>query len=337
MRAFRESASVESALIVGLNWLGDSVMAMPAIQAWRRSHPEAWLTMVVKPKCRDIWRMHAAVDEVLAFPGTAAGSFLAARELRRRRFGQAFVMPNSFRSSLAPFLARIPRRIGLPGHGRDWMLTQVVKRDPGAGAEHQSREYFCLFGVPGAEQELPSLSVPPEALERAKSMLPDAGKARIGLMPGAARGPSKRWPASHFAEAGRNLGESLDAAVIVLGSENERELCADVARGAGQSAVDLSGRTGLMELAALLSLCSVVVANDSGGMHLAAALGVPVVAVFGVTDPSVTGPLGRRVRVLQDSGMRSRAVDRKSEIAEASLRRISPARVCEAALELIGT
>ncbi len=335
MHAFHESASGEPALVVGVNWLGDSVMAMPAIQAWRRSHPDARLTMLVKPKCRDIWSMHDAVDEVLAFPGTTTGSFFAARDLRRRRFGQAFILPHSFRSAVAPFLARIPRRIGMPGHGRDWMLTQVVKRDADAGAEHQSREYMRLFGEPGAV-ELPSLSVPRDALDSVKGLLPDSGKVRIGLMPGAARGPSKRWPASHFAEAGRMLGESLKATVIVLGSETERELCAEVSRGVGQAAVDLSGRTGLPELAALLSGCSAVISNDSGGMHLAAALGVPVVAVFGVTDPFATGPIGRRVRVLQDSELKSRAIDRESEIAADSLRRISPGRVLDAALELIG-
>ncbi len=336
MHAFRESASGEAVLVVGVNWLGDSVMTMPAIQAWRRVNPRVRLAVLVKPKCRDIWSMHADVDEVLVCREGALGSIRAAGELRKRGFSKAFVLPHSFRSALAPFLAWIPSRVGMPGHGRDWMLTRVVKPDRVQGREHQSYEYMSLFGVSDVEPEFPALTVPRDVVDRVSARIGGGRPVRIGLVPGAAHGPSKRWPAEYFAQAGRMLCESLNCGVLVFGSADERELCGIVARGIGREASDLSGQTALPELAAALSMCSVVITNDSGGMHLAAALGAPVVAVFGITDPVATGPLGRCVCVLQDSALRSRDLERESEIGEASLRRISPERVYDAARELIG-
>ncbi|MFC1461616.1 glycosyltransferase family 9 protein, partial [Verrucomicrobiota bacterium] len=135
---------------------------------------------------------------------------------------------------------------------------------------------------------------------------------------------------------GRMLNDSLKCSILVLGSASERELCGRVARTIGPSAVDLAGQTTLPELAAALSLCALVIANDSGGMHLATAVGTPVVAVFGITDPAKTGPMGEHVCVLQDSPVQDRDLDRESEIAAMSLSRIRPEHVFEAVCKQLG-
>lgn len=321
----------EPVLIVGANWLGDSIMAMPAVQSYRRANPDTGIAVLVKPKCRDIWSMHPDIDSVLVCRESALDAVRAAAIVRRRRFGTAFVLPHSFRSATVPFLARVPRRFGLPGHGRDWMLTRVVNPEPGPGRVHQCHEYMHLFGLPEIEPGPPALTVPPESLARMREVIGAAGAVRIGIMPGAAYGPSKQWPAEFFAETGRMLSDEFKCAILVLGSKAELELCRRVAEAVGHSAIDLAGRTSLTELAAVLSECAVVISNDSGGMHLAAALGAPVVAIFGITDPDRTGPLGSRVRVLQDSEVRTRDLERESETATDSLRRISPQQAFDAA------
>ncbi|MFC1461767.1 glycosyltransferase family 9 protein, partial [Verrucomicrobiota bacterium] len=194
------SAGGDSALIVGVNWLGDSIMSMPGIQAFRRANPGIRLVMLVKPKCRSLWSMHPAIDEVLDCPETVFGTMRARAVVRRRKFSAAFILPLSFRSALVPFLARIPRRVGLPGHSRDWMLTRVVNPRLAPGRMHQRYEYMEVFGMTDSVPEQPRLTAPDEVVAQVRRQLGHEGVMRIGLLPGAARGPSKRWPADFFAE-----------------------------------------------------------------------------------------------------------------------------------------
>ena len=352
MRASLESASGEhmarvpgpATLIVGVNWLGDSIMTMPAIQAWRRAHPAARLVMLVKPKLKALWTLHPAVDEVWALPPGGRALAAMVRAARAEEFATAFVLPHSFRSALVPFLARVPRRIGPPGHGRDWMLTDVVHPRQGAERAHQCFEYMAILGVAGGN-EAPRLRLTPELTARAKVLLGASGTNRqlpdrqspdwIAVMPGAAYGPAKRWPAERFAMAGRLLKDRLQCNIVAIGSAEERALCAIVARDAGPGSLNLAGGTTLPELAAVLAQCRLALTNDSGGMHLATAMGIPVTAVFGITDPERTGPLGSAARVMQASALRSRDIRRDSPEARASLLRIIPEQVAEAAMELL--
>jgi heptosyltransferase-2 len=328
-----------AALIVGVNWLGDSIMTMPAIQAWRRAHPSARLVMLVKPKLKALWTLHPAVDEVWALPPGVLAPAAMVRAVRAEAFAEAFVLPHSFRSALVPFLARVPRRIGQPGHGRDWMLTEVAPPRPGAEREHQCFEYTELLGV-ARTNEAPCLRLTPELTARAKTLLSTSGTDRqapdwIAVMPGAAYGPAKRWPAERFAAAARLLKDRLQCNIVAIGSAEERALCAIVARETGPGSLNLAGETTLPELAAVLAQCRLALANDSGGMHLATAMGIPVVAVFGITDPVRTGPLGSAARVIQAGAQRSRDIRRDSPEARASLLRIVPEQAAEAAMELL--
>jgi heptosyltransferase-2 len=318
-------------LICGANWLGDSIMTMPAIQSYRRLNPGVVVVLLVKPNMAPLWDLHPGIDRVLVCVSSIPGTFRAAAAVRRVGCRAAYILPNSFRSTLIPFLAGVPERIGADGHQRSWMLTRRIRHDAADTDTHQALEYYAILGVSGAGAiESPKLVISPE-LDRCVRMRfgLESGVPYVALMPGAARGPSKRWPSERFMAVGRSLA-AQGASVLVLGSPSEVALCEPVARGVGCPC--LAGKTTLKELAAVLSLCAVSVTNDSGGMHLASAVGSRVVAVYGVTDARKTGPLGDGHRVLQAPDVcRSRDVARDSVEACRALRAVSADDVSAAA------
>ena len=311
-------------------------MAMPALQCFRRRFPERRIVLLSKPQLGALWRLHPAVHRVLPLEPGARGVWRAARALRTERCAEAYVLPHSIRSALPPFLARIPARMGLPGPGRRVLLTRVVPPRGGPGRERQVFEYMDLLapdwnGSPPA----PELRLPAEALAAVPRFFGDERAAWVGLIPGAARGPSKRWPAERFAEVGRRLAARRRVRVAVFGTASEAELCAGVARAIGPAALSAAGQTRLDEWAALLQTCRLVIANDSGGAHLAAAVGAPVVVLFGLTDPSRTAPWGARVRCLQAPGVAGRRdIAADDPRARAALEAISADEVFGAADDL---
>jgi len=313
-------------LVVGVNWIGDAIMSMPALQAWRRAHPSARLTLLVRPGLAPLWRMHAAPDAVQVYTEPFAALRAAARAIRAIAPDRAVMFPNSFRSALPPFLARVPERVGRPGHWRRALLTRV-KPAP-VNRAHQALEYFDLLDVPrpAGAVEHPLLAVPAEVAAAQTAVLASLPRPLLGVMPGAARGPAKRWPAPHFAAVAARWHAETGGGVVAMGAPGDIPLAEEILRGVGEG-LNLAGRTALAEWAAALAACDAVVCNDSGGMHLAAALGRPVVAVFGATDPSVTGPLGPRARVVQDDGPRARAIARDDAAAEKRLAALSPERI----------
>jgi heptosyltransferase-2 len=335
--------SAETRLIVAPTWLGDNVMAMPAVQVLRRRRPAERLVLLAKPGLAPLWALAGVTDATVTLDLGLRGAFATAARVRALACSAAHLLPNSTRSALIPWLARVPRRAGYAGHFRRPLLTDVVPPPPpDAPPPHQSLEYADILGVDRAEcrAEPPRLRPTPDAARRAAALLGAADeppRGAIAMLPGAARGPSKRWPAERFAAVGRELARRTGRPVWVLGGAGERELCARVAVGIGPAARDLSGRTALDELACLLAACSVAVTNDSGGMHLAAAAGARVVAIYGLTDPRRTGPLGEGHALILDEGLaRNRAIARDSAAAERALLAIAPERVIETAMERIG-
>ena len=258
----------------------------------------------------------------------------------------AIIIPHSIRTARAPCLARIPQRTGLPGPlFRDWMLTDI--RRPGAPAEsparrcpdHQAWEILDLFRIHPAGGLIPPprLTVPADVLDAVRNRIGDAPRPWIAFIPGAARGPSKQWPADHWRDLLQAVSAHTPGSILLLGTPNESPLCAGIASAAPipRRVCDLSGKTTLEEMAAALALADAVCCNDSGGMHLAAAVGTPLVPFFGITDPDTTGPLGSApIRILQHSARRTRDIPRKSPEAEAALRAITPAEAF-AALETV--
>ncbi|MGQ9661929.1 MAG: lipopolysaccharide heptosyltransferase II [Kiritimatiellia bacterium] len=327
-------------LICGTNWLGDSIMSMPAVQMFKRQNPATQLALLVKPNLIPLWELQPAVDELIRLDTGFQGTLATVCRLRDRRFDRAYIFPNSFRAAALPFLARVPVRRGFRGHARAWLLTELVRVSPTPERIHQAWEYVAILDilVVGGSLESPRLNVTQSDAQEVMRRLRLNGSSGqfIGMAPGAARGPSKRWPASHFAACGRLLADSEDFAILVFGTAPEAELCSFVATQIGPRAYNLAGKTTLRELAALLTACRAVVANDSGCMHLATAVGTPVVAVFGITEPAKTGPLGRAHRIItREVNRRSRDIRRRSAEAEQCLREIEPEEVAAAVRSLL--
>ena len=323
-------------LICGPNWLGDCVMSMPAIRRFKRRNSGVRLEVMTKAPWADLWRMNPDVDGLQIFASTVPGTMRAAMALRKSGYDRACVLPNSFRSAFIPCLAGIPERIGFRGRLRQAMLTRVVVPPTAAALRHQMWEAMAILGAPhdGADDlEPPYLNVEPgERAECGSQFSVSPAERWIAFFPGAARGLSKRWPAEHFITVGRALMQSDSCRILVLGSVAEQSLCAVVADGIGAGARNLAGQTSLRQLAALLALCRVCVANDCGGMHLAAAVNTPVVAVYGITDPEKTGPLGRAHRVVAQPGLpRRRDIRPLSATARRALHAVHPEQVCTAA------
>lgn len=327
------ASSERRVLVVSPGWIGDALMAWPALQLLRAQQPNVELTVLAKPHLLPLWGLHAAPQHLLAVAGTWATTLA----ILRGGFSAAYLLPNSVRSALLPWLAAVPERIGLAGQWRRLLLTEVVTPPLETERRHQAWEYAAVLAPDAAALPPAHLELPAAARDAAAQQLGALPRPLIGVMPGAARGPAKRWPAERFADAARQLRATRGGSVVVMGGPGDAEACAAVAAGVGGGVLNLAGATALPVWAALLAQCAVVLCNDSGGMHLAAAVGVPVVAVFGLTDPTRTGPLGARCRVVQRSAHRDRAVPRESAAAVAALAAITAADVVAAAQELLAS
>jgi heptosyltransferase-2 len=335
----------ESILVVSTNWIGDAVMSMPAIQIFRQENPDAKITVLARPGVEALWRMHSAIDEFQAM----GKPFPTIKRLKRIHYDRAYIFPNSFRSAYVPFMAGIPRRIGARGHWRRLMLTETVRLSTG----HQQFEYMNILGVQG-NPPAPQITVSAESTQslerklchfpnlsgRASTLLqaleadhPVGARPVITLLPGAARGPAKRWPLEHFIQLA-DLCSSLDALILLGGGPDDVDACAEIVDRVGGDIFNLAGQTTISEWAAMLKLSHCIVANDSGGMHLATAVGTPVVAIFGMTDPKKTGPLGHNI-VLQESERQNRDIDRDSDEAIQALASVKPDQVFLAVQELL--
>ncbi len=317
-------------LLVGPNWLGDVVMALPAVRRWRRAHPAARLDVLSKPGVAAVWNAVEGIDGVVALPPGTPATFRTGLSLRAARYDEALILPNSFRSALVPWLAGIPRRRGTAFHARRVLVNDPVRFTAAQKAGlHQSREDLILLcGDPeGDLADTGFRPVPATAAALRALGVPEGPGPLVGVIPGAARGPSKRWPG--FAEAARLVAEAVPGVrFAVCGGGGEAELCGRVAAEIGPAAASVAGRTSLPEFASLLAACACVLCNDSGGMHLASAAGVPVVAVFGRTDPAKTGPIGPHATLVRAEGVVvSRAIARDDPEAIAALASIAPSRV----------
>jgi len=250
------------------------------------------------PWVAPVYRAMPHVDEVIEFPFQHGGlQFKARRTIAKQaegRFDTAYVLPNSIKSALLPFLASIPKRVGYLGEARVGLLTHRLKNPK--SKPPMVAFYSALSGdKEGLEQDRPKLQLSAAQIEAALA----AAGLRAGeyyvFAPGAEYGPAKRWPAIHFAE----LARALDRPAVLLGSAKEADLCQEIAHEAGEGkCLNLAGKTPLLQAFALIAAARAVVSNDSGLMHVAAAFGVPQVAVFGSSSPLHTPPLNDNARVL---------------------------------------
>jgi lipopolysaccharide heptosyltransferase II len=280
-------------LVRGSNWLGDSIISMPAVRAIKAGRPDAHITIAAPEKIAAAWKLVPEVDQVI---GLTSDSLLGAVRLIQRQpaFDVAILFPNSLRVALEVWLAGVPRRVGYRGHHRRWLLNQVIpdRQQPGP-PRHQVHHYLDLARELGAPIEtaaiVPNEAKPPQGSPRRK----------IGLCPGAEYGPAKRWLPDRFAEVAAMVSEQLSAEWILFGTAKDAAVGAIIAEKLGDRCVNRIGQTTLDQLIAGLRDCEMLLTNDTGTMHLASLLGVPVVAIFGSTEPALTGPLGSSHRVLR--------------------------------------
>ena len=321
----------KNVLVVSPNWLGDAVMAMPGLQRFIRENRDAVVTMLCRPALSALWNAVDGIARIVTLDKRESATLSAARRLRSSAFNSAFILPNSFRSAIAPMLAAIPHRRGTATHARRFLINDPVRFDGADASKHQCFEYAkilcgdaaCDLSDTGFHPPAP----PPGLLDSGN------GEFIVGIVPGAARGPSKRWP--WFAEAAQLISEKIPGVrFAVFGGRGEEDVCSQVATATGGD--NFCGRTNLAEFASCLSICNLVLCNDSGGMHLAHAAGTPLVAVFGLTDPEKTGPIGGNAAIVRPLGVHpARAIARNDQKAIAALASIPAKTVAEAALKLL--
>ncbi len=288
----------ETIVVMPPNWLGDAVMALPAIGAVRHHHPGARLVVAARDRVAGLFRMVSGVDDVVALEaggawwGAAAWRADAAA-LARIRADVALLLPNSFRSAWTARRAGIPERWGYAADWRTPLLTRAVGKP--RGHVHQAEFYTALvsaLGMPGGGEPA-RLVVPDDAKARAAALLARRGvegaAVLVGMAPGAAYGGAKQWPPERFARVARLLHERRGVVSVLVGTAADRAASRRIDRG--PAVIDLVGETDLPLLAGLMTRFRAFLTNDSGAMHLAAAAGLPVTAIFGPTNERGTAPL----------------------------------------------
>jgi len=287
-------------LIRSSNWLGDAVMSVPAVRAIKNGRPDTHITVAAPAKIASMWKLVSEVDAIIPLTGNSLVA--AARSLRRQSsFDAAILFPNSLRVALESWLSGIPRRVGYRGHSRSWLLNQIIPepRRPGP-LEHQSSRYLHIAYDCGAERSNIEHRTPNIATASIHQRSPiDDSPIRIGLSPGAEYGPAKRWLPERFAEAAAAVTARSPVQWILFGKKNDAPIGEQITTALGDSCVNRIGQTTLEQLIDELRQCRLLLTNDTGTMHLAALLGIPTVAIFGSTEPRLTGPLGDRHIVLR--------------------------------------
>ncbi len=329
-------------LLVAPSWVGDMVMAHSLVRRLASTVPAADIDVLAPPASRPLALRMAEVSDTIEFP--FAHGELAwrrrrafARDLRARAYDWAIVLPNSLKSALVPWWARIPRRTGWLGEQRYVLLNDYRRLDPQAYPLMIDR-FLALGMAPGAAlpvpRPMPQLQVDQEAAATARQHLGLVGKGPVlGLCPGAEFGPAKRWPPGHFATVASHW-VSHGGQVWLFGGPADRSateaILAAIPEEARGGVHDLAGRTGLTEALDLLSCCDQVVSNDSGLMHLACAVRRPVIALFGSTSPAFTPPLGDEAQVLSLNLDCSPCFQRECPLGHLNcLRQLDPVMVLE--------
>ena len=336
---------VRKILVREVNWGGDAVLTLPALAALDRRFPRAEIAVLAKPWAAGLFAGQSAVDRVIQYQAEDShrglrGRWSLARELAQERFDLAVLFPNSLDAVIVPWLARVPRRVGYRTDGRGLLLTQVVARSGRSAERHQVFRYLELVRSLGADGEaIPRLAVGVEAGREADRLLQDlgveTGEVCVAVNPGSVYGSAKRWPAERFAAVADALAKSHRARVLLIGSVKERDVLEAVAGRMHRPPIRLGGRTALATLAGVLKRARLLLSNDTGAMHVAAAVGTPVLAVFGPTDSDATGPLGPDSRVARQPVPCSPCLLRECPIDHRCMVGVGIAQVLRATEELL--
>ncbi len=311
-------SELERVLVIAPNWIGDAVMSTPMLANLRRGLPKATIDLLVLPRVAPLFEEYPHVNRVLTWSATATWRDQLAhiRTLRRVKYELALLLPNSFRSAVQAWMIGAHTRVGYATDGRRWFLThpippgyvQPLRRSSAHAHQdviHQVDAYLGLIEaleIPVLERV--PLLVPSPGAEAAADLLWTSqglrtGEGVVGICPGAASGPAKRWWPERFAALADRLMTETGVRVVLFGNANEMALAAQIRARMTQHAVSFTGLDTLSSFMALAARCRVLVTNDAGSMHVAAAVGTPVVAIFGPTDPRRTAPMTQSATVLR--------------------------------------
>jgi len=339
-------------LIRATNWVGDAIMALPALRAVRNRFPDAEISVLARPYVADIYRDQGICNQLITYDPAGEHAGFSGRErlvadLRAQRFDMALLLQNAFDAAWLAWRAGISQRIGYARDGRSLLLTNAVPVPrPGEIPAHEKFYYLELLRRAGWIEGLPdeafiSLDVPEAHQRRAAETLIGAGSrsntVRVAIGAGASYGSAKCWPPERFAKLASRLQEQFAADVILFGTPGEVPVSQAIAAGMRIRPIDLTGKTAIADLPALLSQCHLFVGNDSGAMHVAAAVGLAVVAVFGPTDPFGTAPVTPRCSIVQQRPYCSPCFLRRCPTDHRCMQVISPEMVESAARPWLAT
>jgi heptosyltransferase II len=330
-------------LIRATNWVGDAIMALPALRAVRSRFPDAAITILARSYIADIYQHQQICQRLLVLDDQKR--FMS--RLHAEKFDVALLLQNAFQAAWIAWRAGIPERIGYARDGRGLLLTEPI-RVPKAGEipAHEQFYYLELLRRAGWTDSLPAesfilLTVPQQNRERASEFLTAvgarAGRLRIAVGAGASYGSAKCWPPDRFAELLNRLQDKMEADVILFGTPSEAAVSAAIISGMRHPPINLTGKTSIADLLALLSQCHLFIGNDSGAMHVAAAVGLSVVAVFGPTDPFGTAPVTARCTILQEKPYCSPCFLRRCPTDHRCMKRVTPDAVEAAAKQWISS
>lgn len=293
------------------NWIGDAVMTLPALDALKSLYPSSEITILAKPRVTAVFTGNPAVSGTVEYDSSGRhkgfkGRLRLAGELKTMGFSLAVLFQNAFEAALISFLARVPERVGYARDLRSPFLTKAIPCSPQILEVHQTLYYLNIIKELGGEttaNPLPKIFISTEEQAKAREYLNGLGIGEgtklIGASPGASYGPAKMWPADKFAAVLDGYSLETGAVPLLFGGPDDAEASAAVSDELSVKHFNLTGKIGLREFMAIVFGLNAFITNDSGPMHIGAALGVPTVAVFGSTSPELTGPIGPSVSVIQ--------------------------------------
>ncbi len=293
-------------LIRGTNWIGDAIMTLPAVAAVRATYPQAHIAVLAKPLVSDIYKLFSMADEIILYKknfDNPAGVFRLAWELRKKKFNAVILLQNAIEAAIMAFAAGIKLRAGYNSDGRGILLTHSVKRSKEIKKVHQIDYYLemvkSLGCVPVSRELLLQTKINRVTAQNiVGEFILRNDKPIIGIAPGATYGPAKRWFSERFAALSDKLYNSFPYQGILFGGKDDEFTAEEVRRQSNANLMNLAGRTTLREAIYLISQCSLFISNDSGLMHIAGALNIPTVAIFGSTNPETTAPAGDKTIIV---------------------------------------
>jgi len=296
------SKGINKILIRGTNWIGDAILTIPAIEAIRATYPQAHIAVLAKSWVADIYRLFSSINEVIIYENkydNILGVFRLAQLLKKRKFDLAILLQNAIEAAIISCAAGIPLRAGYNTDGRGILLTHRVQRSREINKLHQIDYYLEMVKALGCvsvnkELHLETKINRHDAQSILQKYIPDQQKGIIGIAPGATYGPAKRWSPARFAAVADKIADTYGCQIILLGGKSDGDTAEEVRSLAKNSLLNLAGKTNLKEAVYLISQCRLFLSNDSGLMHIAGALNIPTIAIFGSTNPATTSPAGNQ-------------------------------------------